>query len=175
MKRCAKCGQQVAEDASFCPNCGSDTFLVQTGRSGAAAGGAYNASKASYEAAQNMSQGQLVGFTILTIILPAIGGYFLIKPGVRKGFFTFAVVWVCLNLLAVLGLIGTGYYAGIETAIPFAILVAAGPLIAYYFRQRNYNQAANETMGDALDQIDEIDLKKYSDQAAEDLLQKYSD
>ena len=145
MKVCAYCDSTVDDDVSSCPHCSSVQFKNKCRTCGGTYEGAEcpscrermqhdhdvsEANRREREARAKATQG-LAWKTVLAVILPPIGGYFLINDYVGKGFRYFAIAWCALMAfeMAFLG----GYSIGLRAVCSLACLA---PIGVYLLRTR---------------------------------------
>lgn len=73
---------------------------------------------------------KMTGLTTLTVFLPCIGGYFLLRPGVGVGYKIFAAVWSVLSAMVALNLEGYDLFTRVVLTIIYAL-----PVVVYPFRE----------------------------------------
>ena len=156
MKRCAYCDSQVADNVYVCPHCNASEFTKVCDVCGASYEGSFcpncaqrqaqyrQQQQAQYQAQQMRYQEQqaqqahvntvnsgLGWKTVLTFFLPCIGGYFLVRPGVKKGYTIFALVWSAIVLVAML----SGEYTTASSPGTYALslLACAGPILYWAY------------------------------------------
>lgn len=69
--------------------------------------------------------------TALTVFLPFVGGYFLIKEHVRQGFRVFGIIWCSLFAL----IIGDSDSGSMESNL-LAVLLCLAPIAVYLYQAR---------------------------------------
>lgn len=127
-----------------------------------------NAQAAGYAQGDSSSTTRLVLLTVLTVFLPFIGGYFLLKPEVKSGFRIFALVWCTL--------IGLGCLAS-ESSSDLAVglvsaLLCLGPVIVYAIRVLRDKKSTEMRR---TEEVLNMPLEKFSDIEARELEKKYQD
>ena len=146
MKVCVYCDATVGDDVFTCPHCSSTRFKNMCPRCGSTYEGAVcqacaEADRAATEAqearqakleAEQKANGGLAWKTALTVLMPYVGGYFLINEHVKAGFRVFAIAWCGLMALWVGSL--TGYPAGVRIA---SSLLCLAPIALYLYKGRD--------------------------------------
>ena len=144
MKRCTYCGNQVTDNTGVCPHCLASDFVRVCDVCGAdyvngscpACAERTASQQRAYEQAAKDKQEQdaivqansgLIWKSVLTFFLPCVGGYFLVKPGVKKGFTIYALVWTIAY--TIIGLSGGAFNKTSLLAGFLAILILLGPVI----------------------------------------------
>jgi len=142
MKVCAYCDSFVSDDASLCPHCSSAKFLIQCSRCGRvheglecpycrqaaeedrkAAEAARQAEAAAREesAERAKANSKLAAKTVLTVFLPFIGGYFLIKKHVNAPNRVFAIIWCfffAFTAATIEGTVGSRIFTILISCVP---------------------------------------------------------
>ena len=148
MKVCTYCGNTVEDSLPACPYCNSTSFKYKCPRCGTVSDGsdcpvciakdeqkrerervAREQAVANAEARARANSG-LVWKTVLTVLLPFVGGYFLINDNVRKGFKSFGIAWCALFAVAA----GTASGDSSTSTRIFTSLLCLGPIGVYLFR-----------------------------------------
>ena len=73
---------------------------------------------------------KMIGLTTLTLFLPCVGSYFLLRPGVGAGYKVFAAVWSAMSAIVALNLEDYDLFTRVAFAIIFAL-----PVVVYPFRE----------------------------------------
>lgn len=139
MKVCEYCGRTVSDSVSTCPYCQAYDFKTVCDVCGTTYDGPFcpacakaqaeaqaGAERALREQAAAYAANQGLGWkTILTIFLPFIGGWFLLRKHVMVGFKVFATIWCLLFAIVSLTTLDT-----VGERIVMALLCAA-PVVTY--------------------------------------------
>jgi len=160
MKECAFCGGDVNDDAITCPHCSATEFknkcplcgraiegtvcphcAAERRRAEAEAQAQAQAARAEQAAAETANTG-LGWKTALTVFLPFVGGYFLIKDKVRPGFKIFAIIWCSFMAISVASVDRRSASGNI-----LAVLMCLGPIGWYLFKARNRLLGGGEMKG----------------------------
>lgn len=149
MKECAYCGGTVSDDVTTCPHCSGIEFKNKCPICGQAIEGTFCpdcAARQAKEEAEARAKAQedlaeqatideansgLVWKTVLTVFLPFVGGYFLIKEHVRTGFRAFAIIWCAFLAISVASAEG-----GSAGGNVLAVLMCLAPIGLYLFKSR---------------------------------------
>ena len=147
MKVCEYCNSIVDDDTTTCPSCSASLFskkceVCDTVYKGAAcpecakreaeARTQAEANRARVEAESKANTG-LAWKTALTVFLPFVGAWFLLRDGVKKGYRIFAIIWCCFMALEI-GLFVTDQGAGSRA---LAALLCLAPVGVYLFRHKD--------------------------------------
>ena len=146
MKVCAYCGGTVDDSTLRCPHCASIEFKNKCPRCGKALEGSIcpycseQGKTAREEAAKIQLQAEaetrantgLAWKTALAVLFPYVGGYFLIKDNVHKGFRVFGIIWCCVVAISV------GFTSDSDAGIKLiAAALCLAPIAYYLFECRN--------------------------------------
>lgn len=145
MKYCAYCGSIVDDSFQVCPYCLGPVSNAVCPRCGNTYAGPFcpdcrerdEAEKAAEQARREREQAEeeenkaLVAKTILTVLIPWFGGYFLIREHVKSGYRIFGIVWCCFIAISI----------GFSSFFPngyriVSVLFYLSPNIVYLFRMR---------------------------------------
>ena len=156
MKVCSYCGGTVEDSVYTCPHCTSNSFRYYCPRCGGTYDGPFcpacrekdeamraEAAAAAVKADAEERANEGLGWkTALTVFLPFVGGYFLIKEHVKTGFRMFGIAWCSLFALIV------GFEEGgqVESNI-LAVLMCLGPVIVYLYKARKTLLAPGNAKG----------------------------
>lgn len=146
MKICSYCGGTVEDSVYTCPHCTSASFRYLCPQCGNAYDGPFcpacrekdEATRAAAEAAAVKAEAEdkanegLAWKTALTVFLPFVGGYFLIKEHVKTGFRMFGIIWCSLFALIVGGDSDSGSVEGNL----LAALLCLAPIAVYLYQAR---------------------------------------
>lgn len=145
MKVCSYCGSTVHDNLITCPNCNATALRSICPRCGAAFDGAFcpaceerdeaarmaDSERRRLEEAEDAANEGLGWKTALTVFLPFIGGYFLLREHVKAGFLLFGMLWCELFALIV------GFQQGSSVGGDvMAVLLCMAPVAVYFFRVR---------------------------------------
>ncbi|MBR0403915.1 MAG: hypothetical protein IJI68_01750 [Eggerthellaceae bacterium] len=156
MRICSYCGGTVEDSVYTCPHCTSSSFQYFCPRCGEAYDGPFcpacrekdeaahaQAQEAAAKAvAEDRANEGLAWKTALTVFLPFVGGYFLIREHVKTGFRLFGIVWCSLLALVV----SESETSSAEVNV-LAVLMCLGPIIAYLYQARKTLLAPGNTQG----------------------------
>ena len=154
MKRCEYCDSLVPDFENECPYCAGRSFAYGEAPSRGKAS-QFDASKnsASGDALNANSNKNLGRNVIVTLFMPMIGGYFLIKPGVKRGAFWFAIIWCIVAALLMAAFYGNGAathpeYAG--TYIAQSVITALLCLCPIFYYFAKYKLGKGELINNSL-------------------------
>lgn len=147
MKTCVYCESSVQDEVTKCPHCSSTSFVKQCPKCGKGYKGAEcpdceareEAAKAAEASAsqeklvRDKANSRLALKTVLTVLMPYIGGYFLINRNVKKGFRLFAIVW-CFFIAFMMA----ASYDSAATRV-VGVLLCLAPVAVYAIREKAWS------------------------------------
>ena len=181
MKKCNICGYAETDDAQFCSNCGHNEFSTISNQAPGPYGQQGRAAGAPAGYAAQSAEPELkrpIGWAILDFLFPYIGGYFVIRPDVAKGYRTFGIVWGIISVVAYIfnAFMYQSMYADTTTAIICIVLGIATlvPMIVYIPKAKQAkidaeNAASKKLTEDLLNQP----LQTFADQEVEKIAERY--
>ena len=156
MKECAYCGGDVNDNETTCPHCSGTEFLNKCPVCGQGIEGTFCPHCAERSKAEEQAQAQareqaraqaqaeyaeqaaakeanmgLAWKVVLTLLIPFVGGYFLIKERVRPGFRIFGIVWC--TIMGLTTATTPGYSVGINI---LSSLMCLAPIGYYLYKSR---------------------------------------
>ena len=156
MKVCQYCGSTVGDEAVTCPHCSSASFKNKCPECGRMIDGTYcpdcaarrERESSAVEEARKLGEevaranSGLAWKTVLTVFVPFVGGYFLIRKHVKTGFRLFAIIWCAFLAVSVAATEG-----GTAGGNVIGSLLCLAPIAVYLYQTRDELLASDNSKG----------------------------